>query len=370
MTVLARPGDEAPRRFTGKTLFVSVSLLKRLERDEADAILAHEMGHFSAEDTTFSRKISPLLERYRLYLEALYENGLSRPVFYFMLFFWSLYQLSLSRLSRSREFQADRLAAKLTAPDSVARALVKVGAYSAYRGRVEGELFQSDDLHPSVEIRAQVETGFSAFVAATDLRAEVFGARTPHPFDTHPPLDERLSNVGLPDFEIDPEALTRPAEDSWFGRLGDAEQLERDMWEDYEGAFKELHAEALASRLTPTEDWQLELVERFFPVQTIRAHTGQTYRFDWQEMHYSEWSAPLRYDSVEALSVVDGLLRVDPRGGRTREINLNRFGSQGGKLLDTLQRYYARHLRSADHARQRSRAEWRARRPGRQESDA
>ena len=36
---------------TGRTLFVSLSLLKRLDKGEADAVLAHEMAHFSGGDT-------------------------------------------------------------------------------------------------------------------------------------------------------------------------------------------------------------------------------------------------------------------------------------------------------------------------------
>ena len=45
----------------GRTFYVSMSLLKQMCGAEADAVLAHEMAHFSGNDTLYSKKISPLL---------------------------------------------------------------------------------------------------------------------------------------------------------------------------------------------------------------------------------------------------------------------------------------------------------------------
>src|SRR5690606_22977202 len=38
--------DGTTKKFTGKTLFVSLSLLKKLPGREADAVLLHELAHF------------------------------------------------------------------------------------------------------------------------------------------------------------------------------------------------------------------------------------------------------------------------------------------------------------------------------------
>ena len=138
--VTEHPVQLGDRVLRGRTLFVSLSLLKRLAKPEADAILAHEAAHFSGGDTEYSKKTSPMLARFQNYLQALHEGGLSRPVFSFMLLYWSLLQLGLSRSSREREFRADKLAAEATSPASMANALCKVAAYSSYRGRVEASL--------------------------------------------------------------------------------------------------------------------------------------------------------------------------------------------------------------------------------------
>lgn len=338
-----------PTPIQGKTLYVSVSLLKKLELDEAEAILAHEMAHFSGQDTTYSRKISPLVGRYGLYLEALYEGGISRPVFHFMHFFWSLYQLSLSRLSRAREFRADRVAAEVTSPQAMARSLAKVGAYSYYRSKVEGDLFGEDQVHNQLNILTRVETGFAGFVNSIDLRQEVYGLHVPHPFDSHPPLEERLSNVGLDLSCVEKDALVEDVETSWFDGIGEAEEIEQAMWQGYEEAFKRVHEEDLAFRLTPTEEWQLELVKKFFPGETVDGKKGASFRFEWDGMRFSEWDEPVRYEQVKSLAADDDTLTIDREGGKALTVKLKQF-PRAGELVAILDRYYGRHVVAAAYA--------------------
>jgi len=126
--------------YQGRTLFVSLSMLKQMRDGEAKAVLAHEMAHFSGKDTLYSKKIAPLMLRFDIYLQSLFSGGIATlPVFYFMNCFRALYQLSLSRHSREREFRADRIAADTTSPSEFAAALLRVVAYSHYRNNVEHE---------------------------------------------------------------------------------------------------------------------------------------------------------------------------------------------------------------------------------------
>lgn len=143
--VTEHPARVSGQRLEGRTLFASLSLLKSLSRSEADAVLAHELAHFSGEDTLYSRRISPLLGKYVHYLDALYQGGISRPIFHFMFFFWNLYQISLSKLRREREFRADRIGGELTSPQDMANALIKVAAYCRYRRQVQKTLFEREE---------------------------------------------------------------------------------------------------------------------------------------------------------------------------------------------------------------------------------
>ena len=50
-------------RYTGRTLYVSLSLLRVLEQDEADAVLAHELAHFHGGHTAVSASLVPMQAR-------------------------------------------------------------------------------------------------------------------------------------------------------------------------------------------------------------------------------------------------------------------------------------------------------------------
>ncbi|MEI8382111.1 MAG: M48 family metallopeptidase, partial [Planctomycetota bacterium] len=147
-------------RMTGKTLFVSLPLLKQLHATEADTILAHEMAHFSGQDTLYSKRISPLLMKYQAYLKGLHEGGISLPVFHFMVCFRVLFELSLNSLSRKREFRADAIASKVTSPRDSAAALLRTMAYSKFRQSVELDLFKQTEAMEKADVSARVEQGF------------------------------------------------------------------------------------------------------------------------------------------------------------------------------------------------------------------
>jgi Zn-dependent protease with chaperone function len=83
------------KTYHGRTLYVSLALLKQLKGCEAEAVLAHEMAHFSGKDTMYTKKTLPLLVRQDNYLTVLSQGYLSRPIFYFMLCFRALFEMSL-----------------------------------------------------------------------------------------------------------------------------------------------------------------------------------------------------------------------------------------------------------------------------------
>ncbi|HZI07965.1 MAG TPA: M48 family metallopeptidase, partial [Archangium sp.] len=85
------------RTLTGRTLYVSLSLLRLLERSEADAVLAHEMGHLLGGDTGHSKRLAPMLAHFGHYLEALRGGVLTLPIYHFMLAYRGLFELSLGR---------------------------------------------------------------------------------------------------------------------------------------------------------------------------------------------------------------------------------------------------------------------------------
>lgn len=165
--VTEQPVTVNGKQYTGKTLFVSLALLKHLHASEANAILAHEMAHFSGQDTLYSKKIAPLLQRYANYLQTLQNNPITLPVFYFMLCFRALFEVSLRRLSRAREFRADEIAAATISPRDVAAALLRTVAYSRFRTKVEMELFKHEAALAAADVSARIDQGFPAYALAS-----------------------------------------------------------------------------------------------------------------------------------------------------------------------------------------------------------
>ncbi|MDB6058608.1 MAG: hypothetical protein JWO95_2452, partial [Verrucomicrobiales bacterium] len=254
------------KKFTGRTLFASISMLKTMTRSEADAVLAHELAHFSGEDTLYSKRISPLLGKYGAYLSALYHGGISRPVFHFMHMFWNLYQLSLRKISREREFRADRIGGEMTSPENMSRALVKVAAYCRYRARVQRSLFGTDAKVEAMNVSERLERGFPEFITACVGGKELAESRTPHPFDTHPPLSGRITNLGLQPETILQTSVSLPTiENSWFSAIQDAAAIEAEQWKEFEARFHKAHEESLAWRFKPEGEKEIEHVSRYFP---------------------------------------------------------------------------------------------------------
>jgi Zn-dependent protease with chaperone function len=354
--VTEHPVHVGDQMFEGRSLFVSLSLLKRLSKPEADAVLAHEMAHFSGDDTSYSRKLSPLLSRYIDYMETLYDSALSRPIFYFMLCYFSLFQISLGRRRRERELRADRIAASVTSPESVGNALLKVAAYSRYRERVEQGLFERDKAHSNLDLAHSVAVGFVDYARgqslAEDLQAE---HAIPHPFDSHPSLGERFQNVGLAaSHEGAADVVVSTHAQTWFHEIGDAEQIEKRLWKAYAARFRAAHEESLAYRYRPSNDAERALVERYFPALTIASKVAGSrgLQIDCVTVCAPAWEAPVMWEAVTDLAVNDKTfrgkvltfsIRIEDKASKL-EVPLKELAEGPDAVVEVVGRYYTRAL--------------------------
>ncbi|MET0403784.1 MAG: M48 family metalloprotease, partial [Cystobacter sp.] len=298
------------RTLSGRTLYVSLSLLRLLARSEADAVLAHEMGHLLGGDTGHGKRLAPLLARFSQYLEALHEGLLTRPIFHFMLAYRGLFELSLGRSRRASEFAADRLAASLTSGRDIAHSLVKVGAYANFRDRVESELFAGGE-QKTVAIAQRVALGFTDYASSASVHGDLHGSVTPHPFDSHPPLAARLENVGerLAPADV-ARILLEPTTDSWVGAIQVADEVETRLWSVYESRFAQAHDLALAYRYVPATDAERQHVEKHFPPLAFEGkEAGLEVHLDFAQVSCSEWERPVRLEEVKAASTAERMFK-------------------------------------------------------------
>jgi heat shock protein HtpX len=176
-------------------LCVTTDLLRRLENDELEGVIAHEMSHVAHKDVqvmtiaSFLAVIAALLVRFAFYSE-LFGGGRSRnnnqsalPVMLvIMLVSVVVYAVSfllIRLLSRYRELSADRSGALLTGqPSALASALQKV---SGQMGRI-----------PTQDLRTQQPLNAFFFAPASHLSAQAGLAQI---FSTHPSLERRLEEL-------------------------------------------------------------------------------------------------------------------------------------------------------------------------------
>jgi Zn-dependent protease with chaperone function len=361
--VTEHPVKVSAESYKGRTLFASISLLKALSRSEADAVLAHELAHFSGEDTIYSRRISPLLGKYLHYLEALYKGGLSRPVFHFMLFFWSLYQFSLKKLSREREFRADRISSELTSPHDAGQALVKIAAYCRYRQKVQKSLFEKDEQVEAMDVFHRIEKGFPDFMIACVSGTELTDADTPHPFDTHPPLARRLENIGLdaPSVLKTPSALPAVS-DSWFSAIEGAAAIEAEQWKAFEDGMHRAHEVSLAWRFKPEGEAEIKHVVKHFPEIRFSTAKGITATLDYEKLLLSDWDLPILFSTVTRCRLDESLGRhklvieygLEGQKKQNRKVSFKDFKREGADFLKTFQNYYGRHLTAKQYLAQKA----------------
>lgn len=340
------------RRLDGRCLYVSVPLLKVLDRSQADAVLAHELAHFRGGDTRASAQLGPRLLQFDHYVETMRAGGLTRLVWPFMQLYRLILQAALSRDSREREFKADRAAARLVSPQAVVQALVKVVAYANYRGSVEQGLFDSRrKLEGELGMAASVAAGLQRYAHSDDFADDVRLARVPHPFDSHPPLAQRMQNVG---FRLEPEDFGRtvgtPPQDSWAEDIANADAIEQRLWADYEASFAQQHEFSLAYRYRPRNDEEAAVVLKYFPPVefTLRKgtievnHRGIALQgepeLEWDEVKSLQYSESSFGDSLVVTLHEKGMI-----GHKTRKLALAGLGKQKDAFQDAVGRYWQRH---------------------------
>jgi hypothetical protein len=261
-------------------------------------------------------------------------------------------QAALSRDSREREFKADRAAARLVSPRAVVEALVKVVAYANYRGVVEEGLFdRRRKLEGELGMAASVAAGLPRYASSDDFVDDIHHARVPHPFDSHPPLEQRMQNVG---FRLDPadygRTVSTPPQGSWAEDIASADAIEQRLWADYEAGFAQQHELSLAYRYWPRNDEELAVVLKYFPPVAFSLRKGAI------EVNHRgivpEGEPELAWDEVKAMqynestfgdSLTVTLHEKAMVGHKTRKLALSGLGKQKEAFNDAVGRYWHRH---------------------------
>jgi heat shock protein HtpX len=206
--VVAIAPTDMPNAFaTGRSskhavVCVTEGILRRLDREELEGVLAHEMSHVAHKDVvvmtvaSFLAIIAGLMIRFAFYSELFGGGGRGRrdnsggqvaimmlAVMAVSIIIYAISFLLIRLLSRYRELAADRSGALLTGqPSKLASALQKVS----------GSIAQI----PTRDLRATgAAEALNAFYFAPALTKGRAGAGLATLFSTHPSLERRLAEL-------------------------------------------------------------------------------------------------------------------------------------------------------------------------------
>jgi heat shock protein HtpX len=196
---------DMPNAFaTGRTphhsaVCVTTGIMQRLDADELEGVLAHELSHVANRDVTVMTVASSIgllagfITRYGMYFGGMFSGGRDRNnnnggpafivVFLVSLVVYAVSFVLIRGLSRYRELSADRSGAYMTGrPSKLSSALVKI---SGDMSRI-----------PNSDLRES--QAMSAFFFAPAISRESIGAL----FSTHPPLQQRLDQLAKVSAEL------------------------------------------------------------------------------------------------------------------------------------------------------------------------
>jgi len=195
-------------KLSGATLFLSAPLVRVLNSREVIAVLAHELGHFVGRDTFYTMRFAPIYEQLQRSLSHLSSvtdaSDLAKlPGLALLGILMSIFSRTERAIGRTRELEADKVAATLTGGEALVSALIKVGLavemWSEIRkanidalnsGRVADNLCDAFE-HFVVESLPSESGALSRLIAASESQ------KISHPTDTHPTTSERATSLGI-----------------------------------------------------------------------------------------------------------------------------------------------------------------------------
>ncbi|MCW2830630.1 MAG: zinc metalloprotease HtpX [Aeromicrobium sp.] len=175
---------------------VTTGIMQRLDADELEGVLAHELSHVANRDVTVMTVASSLgllagfITRWGMYASSMFggRNNKNGGAAFLVVFLVSMIVYAVSfvltrSLSRYRELSADRSGAYMTGrPSKLSSALVKISGDMAN--------IPNRDLREGQAI--------SAFFFAPAINRQSIGAM----FSTHPPLQQRLDQLAKVSAEL------------------------------------------------------------------------------------------------------------------------------------------------------------------------
>ncbi len=177
---------------------IGMPLFKLLTKEQLFAVIAHEFGHFVGGDT----RLGPWIYKTRQAI-ARTVNSINSWIKQVFIWYGNMYLRITQAISRRQEFSADALAAKYVGRAAIATALEKISTDG-----VKYDTYFNAEVAPLLErgFMPDIDGGYAQALRNTKFVSSVetsFVSGEKSPYDSHPPLTERLAAIAaLPDAPV------------------------------------------------------------------------------------------------------------------------------------------------------------------------
>ncbi|MGZ0751970.1 M48 family metallopeptidase [Kluyvera sichuanensis] len=216
---------EDGERLTGNTLYLPLTYMALLEESEIAAVVGHELGHFTGEDTQYSLRFMPLYSGMQNSIEQMANNAQDSwidrlvlvPALNMASWFLITFHETVSYWSRIREHAADEAGARVASSRAFSTALLKISALDGHIDRTFENIFYHQQENQDVIASL---SGVLQKVQPLDILTGIDNEIS-HPTDSHPTTRSRIAalNVELSD-ELLKQASTivLPQENTFFNQ--------------------------------------------------------------------------------------------------------------------------------------------------------
>jgi len=197
----------------GRVLYLPLPYMAFLDRAQVAAVVAHELGHFTGEDTAYGLRFAPIYRTLTGSILAItnehdanddgWRAWATAPASLYGKGFLHSFDAAVHHWSRERELAADAFGSRIAGTEPAALALLRSAVLQPL---VDEALTRNREA--SAERREGVLPMVRRLVAERGLAdpREHLEDRQTHPLDTHPSLRQRLDALGV---AITPELVAR-----------------------------------------------------------------------------------------------------------------------------------------------------------------
>ncbi len=226
------------KKFKGRSMYLSLSLMRIFSVMELKAVIGHEFGHFIGLDTKFSTNFYPIYRGASSAIVGLSSLSYGRgydvmkvipllPVLAVLQLFLSAFMRVETQISRDRELKADEIGASIADRISAASALLKSHAFSDFWPLIQEKNIEmmkaSNDFMSNQSVTFQDTAILN--VNNVDFK-KLDEVATAHPTDTHPSLSERLVHLKMTVDDAQSLAMNLKPENSGIDLVDNLEKLD------------------------------------------------------------------------------------------------------------------------------------------------